>query len=129
MKHQFMNKTNGKIASVLVMYLDDDGHMQTDGYDKVEDLLKDYGAYVKAKNEPYIGDEATAKFVRAWAEHWGIEKLKVYMVGQGILTLSSCPASSAQYPKDIDIQAAFVSGEVGEGGLYTIDELCGEEEE
>jgi len=30
MKHQFMNKTNGKIASVLVMYLDDDGHMQTD---------------------------------------------------------------------------------------------------
>ena len=39
MKHNFMNKENGKVASVLVMYLDDDGHMQTDSYDKVEDLM------------------------------------------------------------------------------------------
>ena len=129
MKHQFMNKTNGKIASVLVMYLDDDGHMQTDSYDKVEDLLKDYGAYVRAKNEPYIGDEATAKFVRAWAEHWGIKKLKAYLVGQGILTLSSWPDDEAEYDKDIDIQAAFVTGDVEDGGFYTIDELCGEGEE
>jgi len=92
-------------------------------------LLKDYGAYVRAKNEPYIGDEATAKFVRAWAEHWGIKKLKAYLVGQGILTLSSWPDDEAEYDKDIDIQAAFVTGDVEDGGFYTIDELCGEGEE
>lgn len=79
--------------------------------------------------EPYIGDEETAEFVRAWAKHWGIEKLRAYTVGQGILTLGSWPASSAEYEKDIDIQAAFVTGDVEDGGLYTIDELCGEEEE
>lgn len=129
MKHQFMNKTNGKIASVLAMYLDDNGHMQTDGYDTVEDLLADYGAYEHKAREPYIGDEATAEFVRAWAKHWGIEKLRAYTVGQGILTLGSWPASSAEYEKDIDIQAAFVTGDVEDGGLYTIDELCGEEDE
>lgn len=77
---------------------------------------------------PYIGDEATAEFVRAWAKHWGIKELRAYIVAQGILTLSSWPASSVEYEKDIDIQAAFVTGDVEGGGLYTIDELCGEEE-
>ena len=127
MKHQFMNKTNGKKASVLAMYLDDNGHMQTDGYDTVEDLLADYGAYEHKACEPYIGDEATAEFVRAWAKHWGIDEVRVRLLDKGLLALWSRPTSIKESAEEIDIQAAFVTGDVEDEGIYTIDELCGEE--
>lgn len=53
MKHNFMNKENRKVAPVLVMCLDDEGHMQTDSYDKVEDLMEDYAAYKPAEPKRY----------------------------------------------------------------------------
>lgn len=79
--------------------------------------------------EPYIGDEATAEFVRAWAKHWGFKRVKAHLVGKGVLTLSCWPVPTTEYGKGIDIQAAFVTGDVEDGFFYTIAELCGEEEE
>ena len=79
--------------------------------------------------EPYIGDEATAEFVRAWAKHWGFKRVKARLVGKGVLTLSGWPISATEYGKGIDIQAAFVTGDVEDGFFYTIAELCGDSEE
>lgn len=79
--------------------------------------------------EPYIGDEETAEFVRAWAKHWGFKRVKANLVGKGVLTLSGWPIPTTEYGKGIDIQAEFVTGDVKNGFFYTIEELCGEEEE
>lgn len=116
MKHNFMNKENGKIASVLVMYLDDDGHMQTDSYDKVEDLMADYGAYEPAKPEPLIKNEKIRKAVRAWAEATRTTSIS-YWGGE---------LESEQNDSKIEFDNIAV---VEFGDNYTIAELCGEEEE
>lgn len=79
--------------------------------------------------EPYIGDEATAEFVRAWAKHWGFKRLRANLVGKGVLNLGGWPIPTTEYGKGIDIQAAFVTGDVEDGCYYTIEELCGEENE
>lgn len=77
--------------------------------------------------EPYIGDEATAKFVRAWAKHWGIEKVMARIRFDHGVDLVGWVEDSAG--REIDIQGAFVSGEIKDCHEYTIDELCGEEDE
>lgn len=121
MKHNFMNKENGKIASVLVMYLDDDGHMQADSYDKVEDLMADYGAYEPAKPEPLIKDEKIRKAVRAWAN---LNMLKRVAVNP---PTEDCSIISFTYGM---LEIGFFLGRSDiSGGTYTIAELCGEEEE
>lgn len=121
MKHNFMNKENGKIASVLVMYLDDDGHMQTDSYDKVEDLLEDYGAYKPA--EPLIKDEKVRKVVRAWAEASGITKVlsygDIFWIGFRSINTESVWKFECFYEDGSELKL---------DKEYTIAELCGEEE-
>ena len=123
MKHNFMNKRNGKIASVLVMYLDDEGHMQTDGYDKVEDLLEDYAAYEQAKPEPLIKDEKIRNAVRAWAEAVDADSAFVekwaYDGDQFVLSDELAEIHfRITTPKEIKAYKR-----------YTIAELCGEEGE
>lgn len=118
MKHNFMNKENGKIASVLVMYLDDEGHMQTDSYDKVEDLMEDYAAYKPAEPEPLIKDEKIRKAVRAWAE---ANDYKFVKAGYDMVSESN----------NGQVQIHFESTDVvdeNEFGIHSIAELCGEEE-
>ena len=79
-----------------------------------------------APKGPYIGDEATAQFVRAWAKHWGIERVMARArISHGVDLIGWVDDSLG---REIDIQAAFVSGEIKDGGYYTIDELCGEGE-
>lgn len=126
MKHDFMNKENGKIASVLVMYLDDEGHMQTDSYDKVEDLLADYAAYERAPKEPLIKDEKIRKAVRAWAEAFGMAKLEYqYNSEYGSYELTGC----VSYDDTQWTTLTFESDGLKGFKEYTIAELCGEEEE
>lgn len=123
MKHNFINKENGKIASVLVMYLDDEGHMQTDSYDKVEDLMEDYATYKPA--EPLIKDEKIRKAVRAWAEAADIEYLafedyddeNVYFIDRDF-------EPQIWFPKK-----SILENPLDDGKIYTIAELCGEGEE
>lgn len=121
MKHNFMNKKNGKIASVLVTYWDDDGHMQTDGYDKVEDLMADYGAYKPTKPEPLIKDPKIRKAVRAWAEVVPSAQVR-YDHNDGRFYTHS------EYIQPYSISFPIRLG-LEEMTDYTIAELCGEEEE
>lgn len=96
-------------------------------YESLSELTKEWEDY--RPKEPYIGDEATAKFVRAWAKHWGIDEVRVRLLDKGLLGLWNRPTSIKEGAEEIDIQAAFVTGDVEDEGIYTIDELCGEEEE
>lgn len=119
MKHNFMNKENGKVASVLVMYLDDDGHMQADSYDKVEDFVEDYASYEPAKPEPLIKDEKIRKAVRAWAEANDYSLVKI----------GNDMASEPNYG---NVQIHFEDVDIVDEdkyGVHTIAELCGEGEE
>lgn len=128
MKHVFMNKENGKIASVLVMYLDDEGHMQTDSYDKVEDLLADYAAYERAPKEPLIKDEKIRKAVRAWAEANGVFEVSAYKPYIDSHCWYIRTFNDNEQGIDIDFWGKIPEGLI-DRKRYTIDELCGEEEE
>lgn len=122
MKHVFMNKENGKIASVLAMYLDDEGHIQTDSYDKVEDLLADYAALERAPKEPLIKDEKIRKAVRAWAEAVGTECVEITHSRSHFIRFMSYLADEDELCMSREI------GQIFDEKFYTIDELCGEEE-
>lgn len=76
--------------------------------------------------EPLIEDEATAKLVRSWARHWGIEEIRV-AVGGGIAELSGWSRTSRIW-QEIEILGESISVELEENKCYPIDELCGEEE-
>ena len=94
-------------------------------YKTLEELLGEWEDY--NPKEPYIGDKATAMFVRAWAKHWGIERVKARTsIRHGVDLVGWVDDSRG---REIDIQAAFVSGEIEDGHEYTIEELCGEEKE
>ena len=114
------NKKTGEIYSAWGICIGGEGITSAKQFN---DTFEDY----KPK-EPLIGDEATAKFVRAWAEHWGIDEVRVRLFEKGLLALRSRPISIKENAEEIAIQAAFVSGDVEDDGIYTIDELCGEEE-
>lgn len=120
MKHQFMNKENGKTARVLVMFLDDKGLMQTDVYDTVEDLLADYGAYESQTCEPLIKDEKIRKAVRAWAEALCLSE--AYCASNGYEIYGGADDHIIQFPGE-----PFPFADKNK--IYTIDELCGEEAE
>lgn len=79
-----------------------------------------------APSEPLIIDNATAMLVRAWAKHWGIERVKARTsIRHGVELVGWVDDSRG---REIDIKAAFVSGEIEDGHEYAIEELCGEEE-
>lgn len=118
MKHEFMNKKNGKTASVLAVYLDDGGHIQTDSYDRVEDLMADYGAYERQSAEPLIKDEQIRKIIRAWAEKNDSTRIE-YVAPENELVDS--------YGNTISFDLIFK--ELNHGAEYTIAELCGEDED
>lgn len=121
------NKKTGEVADLSIFGIELNIRKENQPiYHSLAELNEEWEDY-KPK-EPYIGDEATAKFVRAWAEHWGIDEVIVHIWEKGLLALQSRPTSIKENAEEIDIQAAFVSGDVKDGGVYTIAELCGEEE-
>ena len=122
--HQLIDPKPGTYA-IVIQHKDELGFEAFANYFSLAKLNEDWEDY-KPK-EPYIGDEATAKFVRAWAKHWEIDELVAHIY-EGSLCLVGWTEPRVR-GRAIDILSAFVSGEVEEGGHYTIDDLCGEEEE
>lgn len=125
MKHKFINKKTGAEARVIAMYLDSNGVMQVDGYDTVEDLMGDYAAYEEHNppKEPLIKDEKTRKAVKAWAEANGVgvvlykrDNYRFYADDTDVGSI----IDFEKMPKYIGLKHEH---------RYTIDELCGEEEE
>lgn len=128
MKHRFINKKTGAEARVIAMYLGSDGVMQVDGYDTVEDLMDDYAAYEKYNppKEPLIKDEKVRKAVRAWAEADDLDNFRVQNQH-----FNECKIIG--YTAGIN-KASFIGfqttiAHADNKKLYTIAELCGEEEE
>ena len=125
MKHRFINKKTGAEARVIAMYLDSDGVMQVDGYDTVEDLMDDYAAYERYNppKEPLIKDEKIRKAVRAWAEANEIGDTRVFC------GLHDNGFDTGDIYIDFNRAVYVVETGIKRGKSYTIDELCGEEEE
>lgn len=121
MKHNFMNKANGKIASVVAIYLDDVGHMQTDSYDKVEDLMEDYAAY--KRNEPYIENEKAREIVRAWTECCHAQVVHHYLCDG-----NSCFIFTDEGGNDCSLDFTFRIDNLESNADYTVAELCKKEE-
>ena len=79
MKHQFINKTTGRVGSVMVITFDaeDDNRIQNYSYEYVEDLMEEWAAY-----EPYEPDAKDPASVsndleKQKAENENIESRKV----------------------------------------------------
>lgn len=78
--------------------------------------------------EPLIKNEDAQKAVRAWAQHWEINRVKVKLYRDVSVGLIGRDQSSTK-GREIDIDGAYVSDDLKDGEEYTIDELCGEEDE
>lgn len=120
--HQLIDPKTGTYA-IVIQHRDKLGYEAFANYFTLAELNEEWEDY-KPK-EPYIGDEATAKFVRAWAKHWGIEKVMARIRFDHGVDLVGWVEDSGG--REIDIQGAFVSGEIKDCHEYTIAELCGEE--
>lgn len=120
MKHKFINKKTGAEAWVMAMYLDSDGAMQLDSYDKVEDLMDDYAAYEEYKppKGPLLKDYPNEMDA---IKAYGCSPLKFHRhARKGYSTFHFC----THY---ICFSRLFEN--LKDGETYTLAELCGEEEE
>lgn len=125
MKHKFINKKTGAEARVIAMYLDSDGVMQVDGYDAVEDLMDDYAAYEEytPPKEPLIKDEKIRRAVRAWAEACGAKLIKYSIAPNQYYDADMGTGFSIKFlTKPVEVW-------LEEGKTYTIDDLCGEDDD
>ncbi len=102
-----------------------DKHIKRNNLNKSEFIREAVAAKLEAEmpKEPLIKDEKIRKAVRAWAEACGVKQIK-YSI-----------APNQYYDADmgtgfsIKFMAKPVEVYLEEGKIYTIAELCGEEEE
>ena len=112
------NKKTGEVvpASNMSVGIGDNGRW----YESLEELNRDYEDY----KEPLIKDEKIRKAVRAWAEANGIKKIIIF----DCINNDQYTPVFAEFGGHIDIQ--FKTDEkFNTHKIYTIAELCGEEEE
>lgn len=92
-------------------------HFVLDEYSSLADLNEEWEDYKPA--EPLIEDEKICKIVRVWANENTLKHLTAhYKWGEGT-ALENCGAKITFY-RDFNLK---------NGEEYTVDELCGEEEE
>lgn len=117
---------NGEFIQIKpVACLEDKGSYLYDTFAKFSEDWEDY-----KPAEPYIKDKKVRKFVRDWAEHWKIDEVIIRFIDSNRIDLIGFPSSSStKTGREIDIQRTVVRNEIIYGNRYTIDELCGEEEE
>lgn len=95
-------------------------------YGSIDELNEEWEDY--KPTEPLIEDEKVRKFVRDWAEHWGIGKVVIRFIDNNRIDLIGFPGSTGT-GREIDIQRTAVRNEITCSKRYTITELCGEEKE
>lgn len=113
------NKKTGKIAEAIDLVNADEiwGTAKTPS-----EIFEDW-EYYEEPAEPLIKDEKIRKAVRAWAEACGAKQIK-YSV-----TLNQYYDADMGTGFSIKFLTKPVEAYLEEGKLYTIAELCGEEEE
>lgn len=118
------NRKTGKITEIeevnlVVMDDERDCYESFAEYHSLAELNADWEDYIPS--EPLIKDEKIRKAVRAWAEANGtLEDIKVHSL------MTGTRFSIENY--DIEFLGYFIYDLEG-NKTYTIDELCGEEEE
>lgn len=117
---------NGEFIQIKpVACLEDKGSYLYDTFAKFSEDWEDY-----KPAEPYIKDKKVRKFVRDWAEHWKIDKVIIRFIDSNRIDLIGFSSpSSTKTGREIDIQRTVVRNEIIYGNRYTIDELCGKEQE
>lgn len=91
-------------------------------YDHIDEINKDWEDYKPA--EPLIKDEKIRKAVRAWAE---VNSIKNVLYAER--SDRSLYALTDMGDDDFSIELVGWIPTLKDGGVYTIAELCGEEEE
>jgi len=77
--------------------------------------------------EPLIKDEKIRKAVRAWADLYDNNCIRLH-IGEDYISLYKDDVNTYSLSVGIDLPF-FVFGEVKDAHYYTLAELCGEEEE
>ena len=105
--------TDGDRLKVRNYFIDEEIYQ----YDSLDGFNEEWKDYTPA--EPVIKDEKIRKAVRAWAEVDGADE-KIYLtIHENGSTFENKYGGYIEFAFQIDM----------EEGLYTISELCGEEEE
>lgn len=95
--------------------------IERETYQSLAELNDEWEDY--APKEPLIKDEKIRKAVRAWASTFGdIRKIAVKYDAARVSFHFGAVDSSIEFGDDVDIDCE-------DRQLYTIDELCGDEEE
>lgn len=117
------NKRTGEIADVeisinCILVAHQDGRIEQYYFDSIKDLLE-WEDYKPA--EPLIKDEKIRKAVRAWADENIIHQVEFeYIAGTGSIFKDGICGVEIGFYDDLKLTNRET---------YTIDELCGEEEE
>lgn len=90
-------------------------------YSSLAELNEEWEDY--EPKEPLIKDERIRKAVRAWAEVEGETQVQVTHCRKHILSIWSVTKENGNIDFDCDIEDTF------DEGFYSINQLCGEEEE
>ena len=94
-------------------------------FNSLKQILEYYEDYMT--KEPRIKDEKIRKFVRNWAEAFGVTKVYVTGIGDGKEYLELYAQDNGVVDGRIRISIKTQDG-IWIGKEYTITELCGEEE-
>jgi len=123
------NKKTGEIVEreefILIKHIEGDGGWQDASYHSLAELNEDWEDYQPA--EPLIKDEKIRKAVRAWAEVLDLNEVEFYGANTwiGFREINSRTGWSSKFELDyFGSNNEFIPYK-----RYTIDELCGEEEE
>lgn len=113
---------NGDKIAVIVADMPLCGNSVLGEYDSLAELNEEWEDY--EPTEPFIKDEKIRKAVRIWAEINSTEEV-IYSVG---MDRSACNLIDTG-DDDFVIEFVGLIPTLKEGMIYTIAELCGEEEE
>lgn len=131
MKKKLKNKETGEVGDLIgsvtsCPYISigvdfHDGEPKAYHYNSIAELNEHWEDYVPA--EPLIKDEKIRKAVRAWAEACGAKQIKYSIAPNQYYDADMGTGFSIKFlTKPVEVY-------LEDGKVYTITELCGEEEE
>ena len=120
------NKKTGETVDFqpFRFYQTDSGKFPSEIYESLSALNEEWEDY----KEPLINDEGARGSVHSWASAQHIHKVECKKEMRGPDVEAVTFEASGLYPAPI-IEFICLDADVTDGGIYTIEELCGEEEE
>jgi hypothetical protein len=91
------------------------------------DILAEFWEYYVEPKEPLIKDKKIRKAVKAWAQQYDHDPIRVY-INSDYITLYKDDINGYSSSAGIDLSPDVFEGMLTNDKYYTITELCGEEE-